>query len=189
VRVSLLVLLLGGCSFSAPLEPGERDAAEQQAIDAAADAAVDAPALPACPSPPAGCTPFDCPMSTASCYYYCPNEASSGGANGTCRAIATDACLVTLNDAIESACVLAAAGAGDLIYIGLRQPSGSDEPDDDWGWYCGSSDITSTWKPGEPNNSGTFGEDCGAMDTAGLWIDVGCSETFRYVCEAPRPTP
>ena len=187
MRLIAALVLLAGCEFSARLDPGARDA-EPTPVDAAPDAP-DASQLPACPPAPTGCTTFDCAMSPASCYYYCPSERSSGSAQGVCSGIASEACLVTLDDAVESACVRAAAGVGDLIYIGLRQDSEGSEPAGDWGWYCDDSSITATWKPGEPNNAGTFGEDCGAMDTTGLWVDVGCSETFRFICEAPRPEP
>jgi hypothetical protein len=183
MRTALLMSVLVACEFSTPVsQPGAIDAPPT------IDARPDAKPLPACPAAPSGCTAaFDCPTHPASCFYYCATGDQSNDANTRCASIATGACLVTLNDAAESMCVLAAAGAGSLIYIGLRQPGGSSEPNGDWGWYCGTSTYGPTWSNGEPNNSGLGGEDCAASTPQGLWVDVGCGESFRFICEAPRP--
>jgi len=98
--------------------------------------------------------------------------------------IAAGGCLVTLDDTAEDQCVRTNAGAGDLIHVGLVQASSGPEPAGGWGWRCGASSYGPRWRSGEPNGSS---EDCGAMDTEGNWIDVGCNEDFRFVCEVPRP--
>ena len=87
---------------------------------------------------------------------------------------------------METACIGAAVGGGNLIYMGFRQAGGSSEPSGGWGWQCGSSSYVPVWGTGEPNDSG-LGEDCAAMGTDGKWADVGCGEQFRFVCEKPRP--
>ncbi len=171
--------------LDAPSDGGPIDAA----VDAPPDSPPDASLTYDCPPPPTGCALFGCagPASADSCYYYCAGAESFSTATSRCAAIGQSGCLVTLNDAIEDACVRANAGAGGLIYIGLEQSSQGSEPAGGWGWDCGSSNYGPNWTGTEPNNSGFGGEDCGAMNTAGGWVDVGCGETFRYVCELPRP--
>ncbi len=195
------VALLAGCSFvhgSLPISqddasPALPDAPDVDApiVDAAVDAPPDAPPdaslTVGCPPAPTGCSMFGCAGSPDSCYYYCPNTASFSGARSACQNIGQNGCLVTLNDETEDACVRLHAGAGSLIYIGLVQSASGAEPAGGWGWSCGTSMYGPKWTGNEPNNSGFGGEDCGAMNTAGGWVDVGCSETFRYVCEVPRP--
>lgn len=195
------VALLGGCSFvhgSLPLPqddaaPGQPDAPVVDApivdapIDAPPDAPPDASLIVGCPPAPTGCSLFGCAGSPDSCYYYCPGDASFSGATAACQNIGQNGCLVTLNDADEDSCVRQNAGAGGLIYIGLVQSSNGSEPANGWGWSCGTSSYGPNWTGSEPNNSGFGGEDCGAMNTAGGWVDVGCGETFRFVCEVPRP--
>jgi hypothetical protein len=39
------------------------------------------------------------------------------------------------------------------------------------------------WQGGEPNDAGTFGEDCAEMYDTGLWNDEGCGTSLRFVCE------
>ena len=185
MRMALLLSVLVGCEFSTTISPSGTGTDADAMVTA--DARPDAKALPACPPPPSGCAAaFDCATSTESCYYYCATSDQWDDANNRCEGIASGACLVTLNDAAESQCVFAAAGAGSLVYIGLRQPGGSAEPNGSWGW-CSTSTYGPSWSSGEPNNSGTFGEDCAASSTQGLWVDVGCGESFRFICEAPRP--
>lgn len=54
-----------------------------------------------------------------------------------------------------------------------------------WGWSSGSSTYTN-WSSGQPNDSGTAGEDC-AVDrdamAASTWNDVACSLSNPFVCE------
>lgn len=178
MRLGLAATVLVACSFSTTIE-------NPVMIDAPM---IDANPLPACPAAPSGCVQFNCLTNPASCYYYCNSTESSNTANNECMKIATGACLVTLNDADENACVIAAAGGSGLIYVGLKQsPSGS-EPSGGWGWYCGTSAFGPMWSTNEPNNAGILSEeDCGASNTGGRWVDVNCVEQFRYVCEAPRP--
>jgi hypothetical protein len=151
------------------------------------DAPPDASLTVNCPPPPSGCTLFGCAASAGSCYYYCAVPASFSDATSRCQGIGAGGCLVTLNDANEDACVRMNAGTGNLIYIGLVQSSQGSEPAGGWGWDCGTSTYGPNWTGSEPNNSGFGGEDCGAMNTAGGWVDVGCGEAFRSICEVPRP--
>ena len=175
------LLLVVGCQFSTTLE-------QQPDGHMAIDAAIDAKPLPVCANVPNGCTTFNCPSNPASCYYYCPSTETFGTSQNVCQNIpGGGGCLVTLSDAMESACITAAVGAGDLIYIGYRQAGGSPEPTGGWDWQCPSSTYGPNWSTGEPNDSGLGGEDCSAMGTNGKWVDVGCSEQFRFVCEKPRP--
>ena len=140
-------------------------------------------ALPACPSSPANCIPFTCAAST-SCYYYCPQAQRSFDAQTRCQMI-PNGCLVTLDDVAEDVCVRMNVGGTSLIHIGLIQTSGAPEPAGGWGWRCGMSTYGPNWTGSEPNDGGG-GEDCGTMTTAGGWVDVGCFESFRFVCEVPR---
>lgn len=139
--------------------------------------------LPACPSPPGGCIAFTC-ATTRSCYYYCAGMSRSTDAQTRCTMIASGGCLVTLDDTDEDTCVRTMAGPGSLIHIGLIQPSGSSEPAGGWTWRCGTSTFGPKWTGSEPNDSG--GEDCGTTNVDGGWVDVGCTERFRSVCEVPR---
>ena len=184
-RCLVTALLLVGCTFSTTIDQGQQPGADTKPIDAA----IDAKPLPACPTM-ANCVSFkNCEAAhPESCYYYCSSTETWQTSQNACQNIpGGGGCLVTLNDEAESACVVAGAGGSGLIYIGLRQPGGSSEPSGSWGWQCGSSSIAPMWNTGEPNDSGIGGEDCGATDTNGKWVDVGCGEQFRFVCEKPRP--
>lgn len=197
--------LLAGCSFvhgnlpiplddaspvlpDAPVvDPPIVDAPIDAPPDASIDAPPDASLTVGCPPAPTGCSLFGCAGSPDSCYYYCASSRSFSAATNACQGIGQNGCLVTLNDELEDSCVRLNAGAGGLIYIGLVQDFFGAEPAGGWGWSCGTSTYGPNWAGNEPNNSGFGGEDCGAMNTSGGWVDVGCGETFRFVCELPRP--
>lgn len=193
--------LFAGCSFvHGSLPPLQDDASpalpdaplvDAGAADAPIDASIDAPPdaslTVGCPPAPTGCSLFGCAGSADSCYYYCTTNRSFSAATAACQNIGQNGCLVTLNDTAEDSCVRLQAGAGGLIYIGLVQSSNGAEPAGGWGWSCGTSTYGPNWTGSEPNNSGFGGEDCGATNTAGGWVDVGCGEMFRFVCEVPRP--
>lgn len=171
MRWLAFVLAVGGCGFEVTITAG--DGATQADAD-----------LSSCPAAPTGCTAFAC-STTRSCYYYCASSQRSTDAQARCAMIAGNGCLVTLDDADEDVCVRTNAGSGDLIHIGLIQPSGSQEPDGGWTWRCGTSTLAAQWTGDEPND-GSGGEDCGTTDPNGGWVDVGCYERFRFVCEVPR---
>jgi hypothetical protein len=54
-----------------------------------------------------------------------------------------------------------------------------------WVWSNGDAWSYTNWHSGEPNNVGTFGEDCMQLGRFGdeTWNDEPCSSPFRYVCE------
>ncbi|XP_077993987.1 macrophage mannose receptor 1-like [Glandiceps talaboti] len=49
----------------------------------------------------------------------------------------------------------------------------------------------SNWRPGQPDNWGTNGEDCVYFATSGQWADVPCSsgQVFGYVCQTDLDVP
>jgi len=55
-----------------------------------------------------------------------------------------------------------------------------------WYWYDGSPVSYTNWEPGEPNNSGWWGEDCAEMWGDGLWNDASCWDDNGMICEGPN---
>jgi hypothetical protein len=146
--------------------------------------------LPACPPAPSGCELFECAEST-SCYYKCPAR-SWTGARDQC---VTDqrGCLATINSASEDVCLFANVGPlvfPDLAWFGYRQASNQATPIAGWDWECGNSTyLAPNWgafEPNDGNNSENNAENCAAIGADGAWIDIGCSDQKRYVCELPR---
>ena len=66
----------------------------------------------------------------------------------------------------------------DRVHIGL-----TDQVQEDvWLWVDGSSLTFERWAPNEPDDS--FGEDCVAQRSDGLWDDVDCNNrNYFYACE------
>lgn len=54
-----------------------------------------------------------------------------------------------------------------------------------WVWLTGELMAYTNWRSGEPNDSGTDGEDCLVIegDNAGLWDDRPCAAAYGYICE------
>ena len=158
----------------------------------ASDAPVDAQLADArgCPAAPASCTAFTC-ASSSSCYYICgtatTGKQSYSGASGSC-ASANVGCVVTINDQAENDCIAAAtlpSFPSALVWFGYEQSSSGSEPAGGWSWQCGTSSyVAPNWGMFEPNNDGG-GEDCSALAAGGVWLDVSCNGSARFVCELP----
>jgi hypothetical protein len=181
--------LLAACGFRVSTGSGPGDTSDGSLGDATVtDAAIDAPPdvlidARICPSPPAGCVGFMC-AGSPSCYFVCNAEVEWTDARDRCSA--AGACLATIDDAVEDACIRAATNPmfPDVVWFGFRQ-TGNIEPAGGWGWECGTSSYAApNWGDFEPNNSGG-NEDCGALGTGGAWLDGGCNSDSRFVCEIP----
>ena len=186
-----MIVLAAGCSFDPRTATPTGDGAPDDTTtsgDASSDAMPDAPidALPACPSPPSGCTAFSCGGST-SCYYECERVSSYTAARDGCSTRGLG-CLASIDGAPENTCIatqVAPVFDSKLVYFGFRQDSGGAEPNGGWGWECPASGFTAgNWGSFEPNNDGN--EDCGLMIQDGAWIDGTCTASGVYVCELPR---
>ncbi|XP_065275298.1 CD209 antigen-like protein C [Emys orbicularis] len=66
-----------------------------------------------------------------------------------------------------------------MYWLGLSDSAKEGE----WRWLDGSPLSLRFWVPGEPNNSGAHGEDCGTLLFDGKWNDAICSLTHYWICE------
>ena len=128
-----------------------------------------------------------CPCPSASdggrTYLLCNSKVTWPVAKDNCAKAGPGYHLATIQSAAENAFVASAIApiGTHSWWIGLTDS----ENEGTWKWVTGEAVAYGPpWAPGEPNNSGN--EDCAIMDlgSAGAaWIDAGCYETFRYVCE------
>lgn len=90
--------------------------------------------------------------------------------------------LVTINDAAENTWV---ANEAKLVstsrwYLGLNDILN----EGNFQWANGAVPSHLSWASGEPNASASNTDDCVEQDpNTGLWYDVACSQTRRYICE------
>jgi hypothetical protein len=192
-----VVFAVAACNY-APARVGGTadDAATGDSSTVNPDAANDAPppdALPPCPPAPTGATLFECPGET-SCYYRFPAATSWNAARDRC-VTEQRGCLVTINNANEQACVFAQfdpISFPNFIYIGYHQADNQANPQAGWSWECGNSQfLAPNWndaggEPNDGNGSENNSENCVALGGGGAWIDIGCNDDDRFVCELPR---
>uniref|UniRef100_A0A182N2M6 C-type lectin domain-containing protein n=1 Tax=Anopheles dirus TaxID=7168 RepID=A0A182N2M6_9DIPT len=95
--------------------------------------------------------------------------------------------LAAIETALQNAMVLEAvkkAGGPEFWWI-----AGTDNGlEGVWIWMSrnlrmGSVSGYVNWMAGEPSNTGTGGENCAAIGSAGTWSDKPCTNTYKYVCE------
>lgn len=151
---------------------------------------VDAPIAPAdsavvvdAPAPPDAwpCTDGDGQVvggTTGSCYFYVATPATWLEAKAACEALGAH--LVASTSAGENTDFSALAGLLD-VWAG-----GNDIGQEAlWVWLTGELMGYTNWRIGEPNDSGTTGEDCMVIegDNGGLWDDRPCAGSYGYICE------
>ncbi|XP_065432201.1 C-type lectin domain family 10 member A-like isoform X1 [Chrysemys picta bellii] len=66
-----------------------------------------------------------------------------------------------------------------VYWLGLSDSAKEGE----WRWLDGSPLSVRFWGPGEPNDVGQQGEDCGSLRFDGKWNDAICSVTEHWICE------
>ncbi|XP_050780963.1 low affinity immunoglobulin epsilon Fc receptor-like [Gopherus flavomarginatus] len=66
-----------------------------------------------------------------------------------------------------------------VYWLGLSDSAKEGE----WHWLDGSPLSLRVWGPGEPNNVGHQGEDCGSLRFDGKWNNATCSMTEHWICE------
>ena len=93
--------------------------------------------------------------------------------------------------------VLEEAAEDDFVYAEIRSTEmpttwiGLNDivSEGDWVWLDGLTVDYRNWDTGEPNDSGSSGEDCGViMVESGrfsFWDDRPCDNNRAYVCEGP----
>lgn len=114
-------------------------------------------------------------------YLFCNTPLSQTSAQLACAKEGLS--LATINDAAENTWVANEAKAinsGNRWYLGLNDIVS----EGDFQWANGAVPSHLSWAGGEPNASTTNTDDCVEQDpNNGLWYDVACSATRRYVCE------
>jgi hypothetical protein len=120
---------------------------------------------------------YDCLDTTD--YLICLGYADWDTARTACAAFGRD--LVVLETAEENSAVatLAAGYTGQTLWVGLSDA----EEEGVFRWVDGTLPGSTSWYPGEPNDSG--GEDCASTNYngLGLWNDYACSGALPFVCE------
>ena len=118
-------------------------------------------------------------MAASHTYLFCGDPHDWEGAAAAC--VASGYTLVRIDDADENRWITDATrgfftltdwwiGASDIDVEGR------------WIWTDGDPVGWTTWRSGEPNDSG--GEDCGELGSDGQWNDTECWRLRSYVCES-----
>jgi len=202
MRVGLLsiAVALGGCAsggvISDPGDPGN-DATTQQVVTQ--DAMVAAPPRDAAPSPSPSPPPPDAQMADAApvctggdaasldpatghCYIaYTTVTRSWVDARMVCAGLSARTQLATLTSQAETDRVNALLGVSEA-WIGFDDSMNEGT----FVWVTGEPTAYTWWAPGEPNDGGSNGEDCGITNRAGQagrWDDRPCGNNYGFVCE------
>lgn len=118
----------------------------------------------------AGCTELPSCQSSCSMYFYNPQSLSGIAAQQFAESLGAN--LISIQSAAENSCIgtaLTANGFGGVIWIGFTD-EGSEGT---YYWYDGSPVVYTSWRGGEPNNSGG-NENCTQIFPDGLWNDLNC---------------
>jgi len=103
--------------------------------------------------------------------------------------------LATITSSAENTFVAdVMAGIHETFWVGGTQPSGSAEPDGDWGWITGETWNFTSWRSGEPNDNGdenalSMHASDHALGWGETWNDLASDTSLNgYVVEyVPEP--
>ncbi|RUS71917.1 hypothetical protein EGW08_020330 [Elysia chlorotica] len=128
----------------------------------------------------------DCPqgwsinIDTMHCYKMFNIPKNFSAAEADCEE--TQGTLATALDEKEQTFVSSLKGATEKIWLGLSDTTVEGK----FRWANGLLLSYSNWKKGEPNDHGSFGEDCVQMDADGKWKDSNCNDhDLKYICKIP----
>jgi hypothetical protein len=114
-------------------------------------------------------------------YQYCTTLSTWSAARASCLDDGYD--LVAIGSAAENTEVVSQAVSRSASYWWMGFNDASVEGT--WVWSNGEATAYTAWAPGEPNDSGRKGEDCGQLyrfaDTT--WNDASCTTKLAFVCE------
>ena len=128
--------------------------------------------------------------STTTEYLYCGTATTGATAASECEALGAGWALTRINDSTENTYVNGLSGVNKWIGANDIDSEGVWVWRDDVQFWSGDSTGSSVgglyenWNGGKPNDYGS-GEDCAEMYTSGVWNDLKCTSTSRYVCEGP----
>jgi hypothetical protein len=114
-------------------------------------------------------------------YLFCESAKDWSTAQSYCEAYTYT--MLAMNDAGENEFAWDEASSR---YNGKWWTGGNDQATEGtWVWENGDSFSYTNWHSGEPNNTGTGGEDCLQLGRFGddTWNDEPCSSSFYFVCE------
>jgi len=177
-------MMLGlGCSYQAPVSPGDDDDPIPDSSPEPDSGTADAPtpdAPPDTPQPPAcaGYTPAG-----TSAYLVGSENADWPTAKSACEGLANGH-LVVIADATENTLVRGLLPMTARFWMGFSDL----EVENTWKWLDGTDvpRAAEFWDGAQPNDNQTFGgEDCGEMSNTGTWNDKACSNAQPFVCECP----
>ncbi|XP_074836348.1 C-type lectin domain family 4 member G-like [Carettochelys insculpta] len=123
---------------------------------------------------PPGWQPFE-----KSCYFFSTLAKSWWDAKQFC--IDQGSHLVIVNTRLEQTFLSRYTIEPEVYWLGLSDSATEGE----WRWLDGSPLSVRFWAPGEPNNVGPQGEDCGSLQFSGKWNDAACSVSELWICERP----
>ncbi|XP_075758376.1 C-type lectin domain family 4 member E-like isoform X3 [Pelodiscus sinensis] len=130
-----------------------------------------------------GSTCTECPSGwevfEKNCYFFSSVTKSWEDAKQAC--IDQGSQLVIVNTNLEQVFLAAHVTDPHVYWLGLSDSAAEGE----WRWLDGSPLTIRFWEPGEPNNVGPDGEDCGSLRHSGKWNDIKCSAAALWVCERP----
>ncbi|XP_068609207.1 uncharacterized protein [Brachionichthys hirsutus] len=121
-----------------------------------------------------------------SCYFFSVDTKSWTEANAFC--LEQDSDLMSIRDVHERLWVRTQIST-EIYWIGLNDRVAEDV----WEWTDGTPylEYIAYWAPGQPDNWGEGGEDCGQVVgyNDGKWNDDNCSARRKYICKQINPDP
>ncbi|XP_032533232.1 C-type lectin domain family 17, member A-like [Chiroxiphia lanceolata] len=127
-----------------------------------------------CPSCPPGWEQF-----SRTCYFFSSSTKSWHDSRDSCAQF--QAHLAVVDSEQENQFLAIHVPERRQFWLGL-----TDEPNEgSWHWVTGGALQLQFWNSGEPNDVGHHGEDCAGIYSSGLWNDLPCFGSERWICERP----
>lgn len=119
------------------------------------------------------------------CWVRCTQHVTREAARAACAA--WSGTLAVIDDATEETCATSHAPAD--TWIGLQQPPAQTMPGMGWTWNGATPPVYTRWATGRPDDQDdreNGQEQCGKIESSGIWDDVACNDQIAFFCERPQ---